>query len=58
MVSGRTSSKLGEKIVDFVMDNSDLHIGVRGRLPAQVFRTEHAPWVWRAKIFQVRVLRT
>ena len=38
--------------------NSDRRIAVRGRLRVRVFRTEHALWVWRAKIFEVRVLRT
>ena len=37
---------------------SDFQIGVRGRPRVRDFRTEHALWVWRAKFFEVRVLRT
>ena len=37
---------------------SDLQTAVRGRLRVRVFRTEHALLVWRAKIFEVRALRT
>ena len=35
---------------------SDLQIAVRVRLRVRIFHTKHA--VWRAKIFEVRVLRT
>ena len=38
--------------------NSDLQIGVRGRLRVRVNRTEYALQACRAKIFEVRVLRT
>ena len=37
---------------------SDLQIGVRGRLCARVFGNEHARYVCRTKIFDMRLLRT
>ena len=37
---------------------SDFQIGVRLRLRVQIFRTEHAQWVRRLELSQVRALKT